>query len=142
LNEPNTPQMLEWFNLPVEGLPPGLTVPQALRLARLRIRWQIARAAIQQLPAGRCAADAGRIAGRARARSRGHQICAPFATRGGLAHDDGRSAGGGREPHRTEAHRGLRPWFEAARADEFLGTQTYTRTMVGKKDERPQWTPS
>ena len=137
LNEPNTPQMLEWFNLPVEGLPSGLTVPQALRLARLRIRWQLRARRFSNFLLGdaRRMRD-GLLAAHARAREAIKTVrpSLPVGVSLTMA-DDQPAAGVSRIAQKRAEVYG--PWFEAARADEFLGTQTYTRTMVGKKDERP-----
>jgi beta-glucosidase len=137
LNEPNTPQMLEWFNLPVEGLPPGLTIPQALRLARMRVRWQLRARRFSNFLLG----DARRIrdgllAAHARAREAIKSVRPSLPVGVSLMMtDDQPAAGVSRiEQKRAEVYG---PWLEAARADEFLGTQPYTRTMVGKKDERP-----
>jgi beta-glucosidase len=137
LNEPNTPQMLEWFNLPVEGLPSGLTVPQALRLARLRIRWQLRARRFSNFLLGdaRRMRD-GLLAAHARAREAIKSVRPSLPVGVSLMMtDDQPAAGVSRIAQKRAEVYG--PWFEAARADEFLGTQTYTRTMVGKKDERP-----
>jgi beta-glucosidase len=137
LNEPNTPQMLEWFNLPVEGLPPGMTIPQALRLARMRIRWQLRTLRFSNFLLGdaRRMRD-GLLAAHARARE-AIKAVRPLLPVGVtlMMTDDQPAEGGSRIAQKRAEVYG--PWFEAARADEFLGTQAYSRTMVGKKDERP-----
>jgi beta-glucosidase len=137
LNEPNTPQMLEWFNLPVEGLPPGLTVPQALRLARMRIRWQLRARRFSNFLLGdaRRMRD-GLLAAHARAREAIKTVrpSLPVGVSLTMA-DDQPAAGVSRIAQKRAEVYG--PWFEAVRADEFLGAQTYSRIMVGKKDERP-----
>jgi beta-glucosidase len=136
LNEPNTPQLLNWLHPPPQ-LPVGISLPMALRFARARIRSQADAPDFSNLIL--CNAKRtrdGLLAAHAKGKEAIKAVRPDLPTGFTLMMNDDQPADGqSRIAHkRAEAYA---PWLEAARHCDYLGVQPYSRTIVGEKDLAP-----
>jgi beta-glucosidase len=137
LNEPNTPQMLKWLKLPESELPAWISLPLALRFERLRIRLQLNAPDFSNLLLGNAKRTRdGLLAAHAKGKDAIKAVRPDLPTGFTLTMSDDVPANDeSRIAEKREEVYG--PWLEAARHCDYLGVQPYTRTIVGKKDERP-----
>jgi beta-glucosidase len=137
LNEPNTPQMMNWLKLPPSQLPAWISLPLALRFERLRIRMQIGAPGFSNLLL--CNAKRtrdGLLASHAKGKDAIKAVRPDLPTGFTLNMSDDQPADGeSRIAQKREEVYG--PWLEAARHCDYLGVQPYTRTFVGKMDQLP-----
>ncbi|MGO9639235.1 MAG: glycoside hydrolase family 1 protein [Terracidiphilus sp.] len=137
LNEPNTPQMLKWLRLPASELPAWISLPMALRFARARIRSQVNAPNFSNLLLGdEKKTREGLLAAHAKGMEAIKAIRPNLPTGFSLAISDDQPADGNSRIAQKQAEV-YGPWLEAARQCDFLGVQTYSRTIIGKKDQAP-----
>jgi beta-glucosidase len=137
LNEPNTPQMLNWLKLPASELPAWISLPLAMRFERLRIRLQLDAPDFSNLLL--CNANRtrdGLLAAHAKGKDAIKAVRPDLPTGFTLTMSDDVPANDeSRIAEKREEVYG--PWLEAARHCDYLGVQPYTRTFVGKIDQDP-----
>jgi len=137
LNEPNTPQMLKWLKLPPGELPPGLSLPMALRFAHARIREQADAPDFSNFLF--CNARKTRdalLAAHEKGKEAIKAIRPDLPTGFTLNFSDDQPAGANSRVAQKRAEV-YEPWLEAARHCDYLGVQPYSRTIVGKRDQPP-----
>jgi len=137
LNEPNTPQMLKWLNLPASELPSWISLPLALRFERLRVRMQLDAPDFSNLLLGNAERTRdGLLAAHAKGKDAIKSIRPDLPTGFTLTmSDDVPANNDSRIADKREEVYG--PWLDAARHCDYLGVQPYTRTIVGKIDQAP-----
>ena len=137
LNEPNIPQMLNWFNLPVSQLPPGISLQLALRFARSRVREQADAPDFSNLMLGNARKTRdGLLAAHSKGKDAIKAIRPDLPVGFTLSMSDDQPA----DDHSRIAQKRAEvygPWLEAARRCDYLGVQPYSRTTVGAKDQPP-----
>jgi len=132
LNEPDIPQLLNWFNLP--GAPAGMSVAQMMQMGLDNIRKQINAPEFSGLFMGNPAkTQAGLLASHAKGKEAMKSVRPDMPVGFNLAMSDDQPAP---EDNHLEEKRAevYGPWLEAAKHCDYLGVQTYSRSIVGKKD--------
>jgi len=135
LNEPDIPQLLNWFNLP--GAPAGMSVAQMMQMGLDNIRKQINAPEFSGLFMGNPAkTQAGLLASHAKGKEAMKSVRPDMPVGFNLAMSDDQPAP---EDNHLEEKRAevYGPWLEAAKHCDYLGVQTYSRSIVGKKDLPP-----
>jgi beta-glucosidase len=132
MNEPDIPQLLDWINLP--GVPGGGSVTDMMQLALNGIRKQLNAPDFSNFFLG----DAkrrrdGLLAAHAKAKDAIKSTRSNLPVGFNLAMSDDQAAP--EDNHLDEKRADVYgPWLQAARSCDYLGVQTYSRSIVGKKD--------
>lgn len=132
LNEPDVPQLLDWFNLP--GAPQGMSIAQMMQMAGDNVRKQLNAPDFADLFLGDAAKTRdGLLAAHARGKDAMKSVRPDMPVGFNLAMSDDQPApqDSHLEEKRAEVYG---PWLEAARHCDYLGVQTYSRSIVGKRD--------
>jgi len=132
MNEPDVPQLLNWFNLP--GVPAGMSVAQMMQAVLANVRKQLNAPEFADffLGDGKKTRD-GLLAAHAKAKDAMKSVRADMPVGFNLAMTDDQPAP--EDSHLEEKRADVYgPWLEAARHCDYLGVQTYSRSIVGKKD--------
>jgi beta-glucosidase len=133
-NEPNVPQLLNWIELPGTQ---GKSLIEMLQggLSKARTQLNAPEFAGFFLGDGKKIRD-GVLAAHAQGKAAMKSARSSMAVGFNLAMSDD-------QPATTDSHVGEKradvygPWLEAARTCDYLGVQTYSRAIVGKKDLPP-----
>jgi beta-glucosidase len=132
LNEPDIPQLLNWFNLP--GTPEGMTIAQMMQAAQANVQKQLNAPEFADLflGDGKKTRD-GLLAAHAKGRDAMKSVRPDMPVGFNLAMSDDQAApeDSHLEEKRAEVYG---PWLEAAKHCDYLGVQTYSRSIVGKRD--------
>ncbi len=134
-NEPDIPQLLNWINLP--GTPPGSSLLEMLQgnLTRIRKQLNTPEFASFFLGDGKKIRD-GLLAAHHEGKTAMKSVRSNMPVGFTLAMSDDQAAP--TDSHLAEKRADVYgPWLEAAKQDDFLGVQTYSRSLVGKKDLPP-----
>jgi beta-glucosidase len=130
-NEPDVPQLLNWINLPGNG---GANLIDTLRQSLTRVRKQLNAPEFASFFSGdgnkiRDGLLAAHHKGKAAMKSVRSDMPVGF----NLAMTDDQPAP---EDSHVEERRAdvYGPWLEVAKQEDYLGVQTYSRAIVGKKD--------
>ena len=135
MNEPDLPQLLNWINIP--GAPAGMSVTDMMQAALGNIRKQLNAPDFSDFFLG----DAKKtretlLAAHAKAKDAIKSVRADLPVGLNLAMQDDQAAP--EDSHLVEKRADVYgPWLEAARHCDYLGVQTYSRSLVGKKDLPP-----
>jgi len=133
-NEPDIPQLLNWFDLPGK---PGTSVIEMFQgsLARVRKQLDAPEFASFFLGDGKKIRD-GLLAAHHKAKAAMKSVRSDMPVGFNLAMLDD-------QPAPTDSHLAEKradvygPWLEVAKQCDYLGVQTYSRAIVGKKDLPP-----
>ncbi len=135
MNEPDIPQMLNWFNLP--GAPNGMSIGEMMQAARGSVSKQLNAPDFSDFFLGdpKKTRD-GLLAAHAKGREAMKSVRPTMPVGFNLAMQDDQPAP---EDNHLEEKRAdvYAPWLEVARQCDYLGVQTYSRSLVGKKDLPP-----
>ncbi len=135
MNEPDLPQLLNWINIP--GAPAGMSITDMMQQALGNIRKQLNAPDFSDFFLG----DAKKtretlLAAHAKAKDAIKSVRADLPVGFNLAMQDDQPAP--EDSHLDEKRADVYgPWLEAARHCDYLGVQTYSRSIVGKKDLPP-----
>jgi beta-glucosidase len=132
MNEPDIPQLLNWFNLP--GAPAGMSIAQMMQMGLENVRKQLSAPDFSGffLGDGMKTRD-GLLAAHAKAKEAMKSVRPAMPVGFNLAMSDDQPAP--EDSHLEEKRKEVyAPWLEAARRCDYLGVQTYSRSIVGKKD--------
>ncbi len=132
LNEPDVPQLLDWFNLP--GLPAGMSVAQMMQAGLANVCKQLNAPEFSDLflGDGKKTRD-GLLAAHAKGKDAMKSVRPDMPVGFNLAMSDDQPAP--TDSHLEEKRAAVyAPWLEAAKHCDYLGVQTYSRSIVGKKD--------
>jgi beta-glucosidase len=135
MNEPDVPQLLNWFNLP--GASGGMSITEMMNLSLANAR------KLLNAPdfAGLFVGDGkktreGLLAAHAKGREAMKSVRPNMPVGFNLAMTDDQPAP--EDSHLEEKRADVyAPWFEAARHCDYMGVQTYSRSIVGKRDLPP-----
>ena len=132
MNEPDVPQLLDWFNLP--GLPPGVTITQAMQMSAANARKQLNAPDFGDFFFGDpMKTRDGLLSAHAKAREAMKSVRGDMPVGLNLAMSDDQAAP--EASHLEEKRNAVyAPWLEVAKHCDYLGVQTYSRSIVGKKD--------
>lgn len=135
LNEPDIPQLLDWFEVP--GMPAGTSVTQAMQGATAQIRKQLNAPEFSDLFFGDAMKTRdGLLAAHARGKDAMKSVRPNMPVGFNLAMQDDQAAP--TDSHLDEKRAAVYgPWLEAAKHCDYLGVQMYSRSLVGKKDLPP-----
>ena len=135
LNEPDIPQLLNWFNLP--GVPAGMSVAQMMQAGLANVRKQVNAPEFSSFFMGDPQRNReGLLAAHAKGRDAMKSVRPAMPVGFNLAMSDDQAAP--EDSHLEEKRADVYgPWLEAARHCDYLGVQTYSRSLVGKKDLPP-----
>jgi beta-glucosidase len=132
MNEPDVPQLLNWFNLP--GAPAGMSIAQMMQMGLANVRKQLNAPEFSGLFLG----DAkkthdGLLAAHAKGKDAMKSARPEMPVGFNLAMTDDQAApeDSHLEEKRTDVYA---PWLEAAKKCDYMGVQTYSRSIVGAKD--------
>jgi beta-glucosidase len=135
MNEPDLPQLLNWINIP--GAPAGMSITDMMQAALGNIRKQLNAPDFSDFFLG----DAKKtretlLAAHAKAKDAIKSVRPDLPVGFNLAMQDDQAAP--EDSHLDEKRADVYgPWLEAARKCDYLGVQTYSRSLVGKKDLPP-----
>jgi len=132
LNEPDIPQLLNWFDLP--GAPAGMSISQMMQAGRDNIRKQINAPEFSSFFTGdpKKTRD-GLLAAHAKGRDAMKSVRPDMPVGFNLAMQDDQAPP--EDSHLDEKRADVyAPWLETAKHCDYLGVQTYSRSFVGKKD--------
>jgi beta-glucosidase len=135
LNEPNLPQLMNWVELP--GILAGISFARAMEITRAKVRKQVKSSSFSNLliSNGKKVRD-GLLAAHAKGRDAMKSVRPEMPVGFTLEISDDQAAP--EDSHLDEKRAEVyAPWFEAAKHCDYLGVQTYSRSIVGKKDLRP-----
>jgi beta-glucosidase len=135
MNEPDIPQLLNWFNLP--GLPPGMSIAEMMNsgLAKVRKQLNAPEFADVFMGDGKKTRE-GLLAAHGKSKDAMKSVRPEMPVGFNLAMTDDQPAP--QDSHLEEKRADVyAPWLEAARHCDYLGVQTYSRSIVGKKDLPP-----
>jgi beta-glucosidase len=135
LNEPDLPQLIPWFELP--GLPAGMTPTDMFRDAQTRVRKQSGAPDFADLfLCDPKKTRDGLLASHAKGKEAMKSVRPDMPVGFNLAISDDQPAS---ENNHLEEKRAdvYAPWLDAAKHCDYLGVQTYSRSIVGKKDLPP-----
>jgi len=132
LNEPDIPQLLDWFNLP--GAPQGMSVAQMMQMAQGNVRKQLNAPEFADFFLGDPVKTRdGLLAAHAKGRDAMKSVRPGMPVGFNLAMSDDQPAP--EDSHLEEKRADVYgPWLEAAKHCDYLGVQTYSRSIVGKRD--------
>jgi beta-glucosidase len=132
MNEPDIPQLLNWINLP--GGSAGMSIAEMMQTAAANVRKQLNAPDFSDifLGDGQKTRD-GLLAAHAKGRDAMKSVRPDMPVGFNLAMSDDQPApeDSHLEEKRTDVYS---LWLEAARHCDYMGMQTYTRSIVGKKD--------
>jgi beta-glucosidase len=134
-NEPDIPQLLNWFNLP--GAPAGMTISEMMQGARANVRKQLNAPEFSNffMGDGKKVRD-GLLAAHAKGRDAMKSVRPAMPVGFNLAMSDDQAAP--EDSHLDEKRADVyAPWLEVAKHCDYMGVQTYSRSIVGKKDLTP-----
>jgi beta-glucosidase len=132
LNEPDVPQLLNWFNLP--GAPAGMSVTDMMQMGLQNVRKQLNAPEWSGLflGDGKRTRD-GLLAAHAKGKDAMKSVRPEMPVGFNLAMTDDQPAP--EDSHLEEKRADVYgPWLEAAKHCDYMGVQTYSRSVVGKKD--------
>jgi beta-glucosidase len=135
MNEPDLPQLLNWINIP--GAPAGMSITDMMQASMGNIRRQLNAPDFSDFFLG----DAKKtreslLAAHAKAKDAIKSVRPDLPVGFNLAMTDDQPAP--EDSHLDEKRADVYgPWLEAARHCDYLGVQTYSRSIVGKKDLPP-----
>ena len=133
-NEPDIPQLLNWFNLPGAG---GVSMTEQFQQALIRARLALNAPGFASF----FAADPqktrdGLLSAHAKGKSAMKSVRPNMPVGFNLAMSDDQPAPA--DSHLAEKRAEVYgPWLEAAKKCDYLGVQMYSRSIVGKKDLPP-----
>jgi len=132
MNEPDIPQLLNWFNLP--GAPAGMSIMDMMNMALGNVRQALNAPQFSNLFLGDAKKKrAGLLAAHAKGREAMKSVRPDLPVGFNLAMTDDQPAP--EDSHLDEKRAEVYgPWLEAAKHCDYLGVQTYSRSIVGKKD--------
>ena len=132
MNEPDVPQLLNWFNLP--GTPTDMSIGEMMRAGLAKVRQQLNAPEFASffLGDGKKTRD-NLLAAHAKGKNAMKAVRPAMPVGFNLAMSDDQAApeDSHLEEKRAEVYG---PWLEAARHCDYMGVQTYSRSIVGKKD--------
>lgn len=133
-NEPDVPQLLNWFDLPG---PSGASLAETFRSALSKVRKQLNAPEFANMFVGDSKAIRdGLLAAHHKGKVAMKSVRSDMPVGFNLAMADD-------QPAPTDSHLAEKraevygPWLEVARQCDYLGVQTYSRAIVGKKDLPP-----
>jgi beta-glucosidase len=134
-NEPDVGQIISWAKLADEG--PGSSLAEKLEAARDAVRQQIDNPRFSSFLFADAAKSrhnmlAAHEKGKAAIKSVRGNLPVGFT----LAMSDDQPAGPNSQVEKKRAEV-YGPWLRLAKKDDYIGVQTYTRALVGEKDEAP-----
>ncbi|MGB7547257.1 MAG: family 1 glycosylhydrolase [Terracidiphilus sp.] len=132
LNEPDVPQLLNWFNLP--GAPAGMSIAEMMQGSLANVRKQVNAPEFADFFLGDAQRTRdGLLAAHAKGKDAMKSVRPDMPVGFNLAMSDDQPApeDSHLEEKRAEVYA---PWLEAAKHCDYLGVQTYSRSIVGKKD--------
>jgi beta-glucosidase len=132
MNEPDVSQLLNWFNLP--GAPAGMSIAEMMQagLANVRKELNAPEFADFFLGDGKKTRD-GLLTAHAKGKDAMKSVRPDMPVGFNLAMSDDQAAP--EDSHLEEKRADVyAPWLEAARHCDYLGVQTYSRSIVGKRD--------
>jgi beta-glucosidase len=135
MNEPDVPQLLNWINLP--GAPQGMSILEMMQGALGNVRKQLNAPEFASffLGDGKKTRE-GLLAAHAKARDAMKSVRPEMPVGFNLAMTDDQPAP--EDSHLEEKRADVyAPWLEAAKHCDYMGVQTYSRSIVGKKDLPP-----
>jgi beta-glucosidase len=132
-NEPDIPQLLNWINLPMPGKPEA-SLTEMFQASLMKVRKHLNAPEFASFFVG----DAkkirdGLLAAHAKGKGAMKSVRSEMPVGFNLAMSDD-------QPAPTDSHLAEKradvygPWLEAAKRCDYLGVQTYSRAIVGKKD--------
>ena len=132
MNEPDIPQLLNWFNLP--GAPAGMSITEMMQMGLGNVRKQLNAPDFSSFFLGDGKKTrAGLMAAHERAKVAMKSVRPAMPVGFNLAIQDDQPAP--EDSHLEEKRADVyAPWLEAAKHCDYLGVQTYSRSIVGKKD--------
>ncbi len=132
MNEPDLPQLLNWINLP--GAPGGMSIAQMMQVQPGQCPQAGQRAGVRRHLYRRPQKKReGLLAAHAKARDAIKSVRPALPVGFNLAMQDDQPAP--EDSHLEEKRKDVYgPWLEAAKHCDYLGVQTYSRSIVGKKD--------
>jgi beta-glucosidase len=132
MNEPDVPQLLNWLNLP--GAPAGVSIAETMQAGLANVRKQLNAPEFANffLGDGKKRRD-GFLAAHAKGKEAMKSVRPDMPVGFNLAMTDDQAApeDSHLEEKRAEVYG---PWLEAARHCDYMGVQTYSRSIVGKRD--------
>jgi len=131
-NEPDIPQLLNWINLP--GAPGGMSVTEMMQAGAANVRKQLNAPDFADffLGDGKRTRDA-LLAAHAKGKDAMKAVRPGMPVGFNLAMQDDQAAP--EDSHLDEKRADVYgPWLEVAKHCDYLGVQTYSRSLVGKKD--------
>lgn len=134
-NEPDIPQLLNWFNLP--GAPVGMSISDMMQASRAKVRQQVNAPEFSNffIGDGKKVRD-GLMAAHTRGKDAMKSVRPAMPVGFNLAMQDDQPAA--EDSHLDEKRADVyAPWLEVAKHCDYLGVQTYSRSFVGKKDLVP-----
>jgi beta-glucosidase len=132
MNEPDIPQLLNWINLP--GAPEGMSISQMMQAGLGNVRKQLNAPEFADffLGDGKKTRD-GLLASHAKGKDAMKSVRPEMPVGFNLAMTDDQPAP--EDSHLEEKRADVYgPWLEVAKHCDYLGVQTYSRSIVGKKD--------
>jgi len=151
LNEPDIPQLLNWINLP--GVSGGMSITEMMQSGLADVRKQLNAPEFASFFMGDAKlTHAGLLAAHQKGKAAMKSVRPDMPVGFNLALSDDQAAPS--DSHLDEKRADVYgDWLEAAKHDDYMGVQVYSRSIVGKKDldrrrawnsPRPAWssTPS
>ena len=136
MNEPDVPQLLNWFNLP-GAAPAGMSIADMMQAALGNVRKELIAPEFADifLGDGKRTRD-GLLAAHAKGKDAMKSVRPGMQVGLNLAMTDDQAApvDSHLEEKRAEVYS---HWLEAAKHCDYMGVQTYSRSIVGKKDLPP-----
>ena len=132
MNEPDVPQLLNWLNLP--GAPAGVSIAETMQAGLANVRKQLNAPEFANffLGDGKKRRD-GFLAAHAKGKEAMKSVRPDMPVGFNLAMTDDQAAP--EDSHLEEKRADVYgPWLEAARHCDYMGVQTYSRSIVGKRD--------
>ncbi|HET7104126.1 MAG TPA: family 1 glycosylhydrolase [Terracidiphilus sp.] len=135
MNEPDLPQLLNWIEIP--GMQANMSVTQMMQMSRATVRKEANAPEFGDFFLGDAEKTrASLLAAHAKARDAMKSVQPGMPVGFNLAMQDDQPAP--EDSHLEEKRKDVyAPWLEAARQCDYLGVQTYSRSIVGKKDMPP-----
>jgi beta-glucosidase len=132
MNEPDLPQLLDWINLP--GAPAGMSIAQMMHASQANVRKQTNAPEFADIFLGDPMKNReGLLAAHAKGRDAMKSVRPEMPVGFNLAMQDDQPAP--EDSHLEEKRKDVyAPWLDAAKHCDYLGVQTYSRSLVGKKD--------
>lgn len=137
MNEPDVPQLLNWFNFNLPGMPAGMSFGEMLQAGLANVRKQLNAPEFSNLFMGDPKkTQEGLLAAHAKGKDAMKAMRPEMPVGFNLAMTDDQPAP--EDNHVAEKRAEVYgPWLEAARHCDYLGVQTYSRAIVAKKDLPP-----